>query len=104
MALVARTPEIGDVLLYKRDNGTFVLHRIIGEDEEGFIMCGDNQFLKEHGIKDENIIGLVAYFVRKGKKLTTDSPKYKLYIKALPLLRFFKMIKNRIGRVVKNGK
>lgn len=44
-------PEIYDVVLYKRDNGKYILHRIIDVDSNGYVMCGDNQFIKELGIK-----------------------------------------------------
>ena len=33
-----------DVALYLRDNGTFVLHRVIEPTEWGYIICGDSQF------------------------------------------------------------
>ena len=34
-------PEIYDVVLYKRDNGKYILHRIIDVDSNGYVMCGD---------------------------------------------------------------
>lgn len=52
---------------YRRDDGAFVLHRKVGEDENGYVMCGDNQWVREHGITDKNIIGEVAFITRKGK-------------------------------------
>ena len=36
-----------DIPLYRRDNGQYILHRIIGRDESGYIMRGDNRSVKE---------------------------------------------------------
>ncbi len=70
-----------DLPLYKRKNGTYVLHRVVGyDDDDGYILCGDNQFKFEHGIKDEDIIAVVSAFHRKGKVYTVDSLSYRLYL------------------------
>ena len=57
-------PKKGDIIFYLRDNGQFVLHRIIGTDENGYVLCGDNQWVKEYGIKDHNIVAVVACYRR----------------------------------------
>ena len=44
-----------------------------------YIFCGDNQFHKERGITDENIIGVVTAFYRKGKHYTDNSLSYRFY-------------------------
>ena len=39
-----------DVPLYRRDNGQYVLHRVLDFCRDGsYVMCGDNQFVKEKG-------------------------------------------------------
>ena len=69
-----------DVALYRRSNGDFVLHRVVGFDKDSkYIFCGDNQFHKERGITDENIIGVVTAFYRKGKHYTDNSLSYRFY-------------------------
>lgn len=73
-----------DVALYRRENGAYVLHRVIGFDEDGgYIFCGDNQFKREHGIMDKDVIGVMTAFLRKGKKYTNDSFRYRVYCKIL---------------------
>ena len=42
-------------------------------------MCGDNQFAVEKGITDDNVIGVVTAFYRKGKPYTVDSMKSRAY-------------------------
>ncbi len=73
--------KIGDIIFYKRDDSHFVLHRIIGKDEKGYILCGDNQWVKEYGITDHHIIGVVVEIILDGKAIKTDSEKYLKYCK-----------------------
>ena len=73
--------NINDIIFYRRDNGAFVLHRIIGTDENGYVLCGDNQWVKEYGIKDHNIIGVVTEIHRDGKTIEINDKKYVKYYK-----------------------
>ena len=41
--------NIGDLIFYKREKDVFVLHRIVGKDKDGFILCGDSQTELEKG-------------------------------------------------------
>ena len=68
--------EIGDIPLYRRDSGYFVLHRIVGKDEKGYILCGDNQFILEYGITDKHIIGVVCEMNIDGKSVSVDDEEY----------------------------
>lgn len=69
-----------DVVFYKRDNGQYVLHRVNNFDSDGcYVMCGDNQFIQEHGIRDDQIIAVMTAFFRKGKSYTTQSLIYRIY-------------------------
>lgn len=81
--------KINDIIFYRRDNGAFVLHRIIGIDDKGYILCGDNQWVKEYGITDKNIIGVVTEINRDGKAISVDDEKYvkycKRWLKLLPI-------------------
>ena len=46
-----------DMLFYRRDNGQFVLHRLMRIEKDGtYIMCGDAQTVLEKGIRYEQII------------------------------------------------
>ncbi len=66
--------------LYRRENGQFVLHRVVGENNDGYIMRGDNQLDKEYGIKQSQIIGEVVAYVRDGKAHKTTDFSYKVYV------------------------
>lgn len=70
-----------DVPLYVRDNGQYVLHRVIDFCRDGsYVMCGDNQFAKEKGVRDDQIIAVMTAFYRKGKPYTIVSIRYRFYI------------------------
>ena len=80
-----------DIPFYKRSNGTYVLHRIVNFDSDGsYVLCGDNQFELEHGIKDSDIIGVVTAFYRKGKAYKVSSFSYRVYINFWFYTRFFR--------------
>ena len=77
-----------DILLYKRSNGQFVMHRAIKIKNDEYIMCGDNQYEHEHGIKKENILAKVKGFYRGEDYYETDNKEYQKYVKRkLPIRR-----------------
>lgn len=90
-----------DIAFYLRDNGQYVLHRVISCSDGKYVMCGDNQLQPETGIEDRHIIGVVKSFTRKGKAVKLTSFSYRLYLliwQSFFLRRvFFKL------RRIKNG-
>ncbi|MBQ3938642.1 MAG: S24/S26 family peptidase [Clostridia bacterium] len=67
-----------DVALYRTPD-RYVLHRVIGRDEKGYIFRGDNNFFKEFGVRETQIVGVLTEFVHKGKKHRTADFGYRLY-------------------------
>lgn len=67
-----------DVILYRRENGRYVLHRILRCTKEGYILCGDNQFFTEK-VNHSQVIAVVTGFVRKGKKYGISHTGYQRY-------------------------
>lgn len=74
-----RRPKKYDIVLYKRDNGQYVLHRIVNVKKSGYVLCGDNQCKKEYGITDSHIIGILEKIIRKDKTLRLNDKKYIIY-------------------------
>ena len=68
-----------DLPLYKRADGSFVLHRIVGIEKDGYKMSGDNHLMIEYPVTDEQIIAVTTAFIRDGKRISTSSMGYKLY-------------------------
>lgn len=74
-----QAPKKGDVILFQRDNGQYVLHRVIRlGNQDGYICCGDNCWETER-VQRENILGVVCAFTRKGKKYAVTQLVYQLY-------------------------
>lgn len=80
--------KMWDVPLYRRDNGQYVMHRVLWVRKNDYILCGDNQWHLETGIQDRHIIGVLEARSRDGKLLpvraTAEHPEvpfsYKLYV------------------------
>lgn len=68
-----------DLPLYRRADGAFVLHRVVGKDRGGYITCGDNQILREHGVQHSQVIGVVTGYYRGEEYISCRSPRYRLY-------------------------
>ena len=68
-----------DVILYRREDGSYVLHRVVGKGKLGFKLCGDNQTLIEYPVKRENVIAVMISFERNGREIGRNNIWYVLY-------------------------
>ena len=77
-------------------------------DENGYILCGDNQWVKEYGVKSHNIIGVVTEINRDGKNFNVNDENYikyyKRWLKLFPirkplikLMTIFRAIKRKMS-------
>lgn len=82
-----------DLPLYQRDNGQYVLHRIVKAGET-YTCVGDNQFALEHGIRHNQMIGIVTSFTRGNKEISVNSLTYRMYCRvwhiSRPVRRFWR--------------
>lgn len=69
-----------EVPLYRRDNGKYVLHRVMKVRSEDYLICGDNRSSLEGGITDSHIIGVMSGVIRKGKTIEVTDWRYRLYV------------------------
>lgn len=92
-----RKPRKGDVVFYKRNSGKLVLHRIIGEDENGFILRGDNQWSKEYGIDESQIIAVLDSVEKNGRKYKSDGIYCGVYKILLSHIKWEQRIKNAVS-------
>ena len=67
-----------DLPLYQRDNGQFVLHRIVKVGQT-YTCIGDNQYIYETGVRHDQMIGLVTGFYRGEKFYKVNSLSHRLY-------------------------
>lgn len=90
---------VNDMILYRRDNGQFVLHRLVKIEGDEYVMCGDNQGELERGIKREHLLAKVKYFYKKDKKVTLDDKSYQKHLKGLPARRRWLRLRGLLARV-----
>ena len=86
--------RVGDVVLYKRPPNHYVLHRIVRVIDGEYVILGDNCIEYEHGIKDDDIIGVMTSFTRSGHEYSVNCAGYKLYtfmlLHTIPIRIFMK--------------
>lgn len=68
----------GDVVLYRRDGGILVLHRICKKKKNAFYMVGDNQREVEGPLREDQMKGVLTSFLRNGKHISVRHPIYIL--------------------------
>lgn len=83
----AREIKNGDIPLYRRENGSYILHRIVGEENGTYTCCGDAQWRLEKGISKDQIIAMVTHFNRSNKWIPCTSAWYRCYWKLWVLIR-----------------
>ena len=72
----------GNVVLYKKNDGTLVLHRIIKtENRESFTVLGDHQFKNAERVNKNQIIAVACGFFIKGRYVTEKTRWYRMYKK-----------------------
>ena len=78
--------KVLDVVFFKRDNGQYVLHRIIRKNGDILTIAGDNETKPEYPVYISDCIGKMTAFIRSGKLYSADKLSYRLYS------RFWKLI------------
>lgn len=71
--------KVGDVPLYKRDNGKIVLHRIVEIRDGAYGMRGDFEQKIEFPIHKDQIIAVAKGFYRHEHFISCESFWYKVY-------------------------
>ncbi len=69
----------GDIVLFTRKNGDYVLHRIKHIKPEGYYLLGDRQTALEGPVEESSIRCVAVKVKRKGKLLTPKSFCWKFF-------------------------
>ena len=105
--LTPRAAKKPDIILYRRDNGAYILHRIVREKNDVFIVTGDNQWQLEE-VRPDQVIAVVEGWYQKGKYHTPNELWYKLYVcfwvGFLPLRRPILALRRRLGKLIRKIK
>ena len=90
LSRLTRPARRGDMLLYRRRNGTYVLHRVY-RAEETLTMVGDAQTELEPGICPSQVMAIVTRVERKGKSLGPGDFRWeffeKVWLRMIPVRR-----------------
>ena len=67
-----------DLPLYRRPDGKYVLHRIIGVEDGYYVIRGDNTYAKEK-VPNSWIVGVMSEFYRGNRHVLADDKGYRRY-------------------------
>lgn len=73
LSKISRPLKKGDMVLYRRAGGSYVLHRIFKVEDGSYTMVGDAQTYLESGIRPDQIHAIVTAAYRKDKLLHKGS-------------------------------
>lgn len=72
-SLSGHEPRRGDIVLYRRKNGVYVMHRVYRVNPDGtFDFAGDNQRDVEPGLNREQLLAYVPKANRSGKTVSCE--------------------------------
>lgn len=90
---VKRPLKRGDMILYRRDSGRYILHRICRVEKDSYCLVGDAQTIVEPGIRWDQILAVVSQVRRKGKLQKPGCFWWeffeKVWIRMIPFRRMF---------------
>ena len=94
-----------DVALYRRADGSVVLHRVARVTDLGYTMIGDAQFVYENGVSAEAVIAKVVATRRAGRVISENSSLHRcavaLWYGIRPVRKFFRRVRRRIKSILK---
>lgn len=78
-----------DAVLYKRDNGQYIMHRITRLHDDGtYTIFGDNCMTGEI-VRPDQLLGVLTEVRKDGKTIKCTDRDYLRYVKFVPVRRFF---------------
>lgn len=90
-----------DLPLYRRENGQFVIHRIV-KTGSTYTCMGDNQFAAEKGLSREQMVAIVTAVHRGDRHVDVSGLSYKIYCRmwhwSRPVRRIWRGMIGRLRR------
>ena len=68
-----------DVGLFRRDNGEYVLHRVMSVQDGEYLFNGDSQTFTER-VREDQVLGSMEALTRKGRPVDLDGLPYRTYV------------------------
>lgn len=69
-----------DAVLFRRENGEYVLHRILRVNPDSYWIVGDNCASGEI-VGEEQVLGILTEIVRDGKTIPVASSGYRAFVR-----------------------
>lgn len=104
LSRLERPARRGDILLYRRACGTYVLHRVHRVTPQSYTMLGDAQLRPEPGILPEQVIAVVSRVIRRGKSLKPGNLGWIYFEKLRPRMLFARQMTSAIARRLRKHK
>ena len=83
-----KEPRRGDVVLYRREEGLLVLHRLHHRNRRGYYFVGDNQTELEGPLHRRQLLGIATRIYRGDKSFSRHHPVYwtasRLWLRVRP--------------------
>lgn len=93
----------GDVPLYRRADGRYVLHRIVRVHPDTFDLVGDGQYTVETGLEKFRVLAVASGFTKGGRSYTVHSWWYLVYTRLwlwlLPVRKYLFALYAKLKRV-----
>lgn len=86
LSKITQPPKKGDMVLFRRASGAYVLHRIYRRRNGVYDLVGDGQQTIEPGIRHEQMLAIVNLVRRKGKLLRKGSFWWEFFEHIWPAL------------------
>lgn len=97
---MVREPKIGDIVLFQRNDGKFIVHRVYRVFSDGIQTWGDNCQRADVPMKREDVYGLIVSMERDGRTYQLDTDKQRTFgIRWMKYGRKAWMVLKRIKRL-----
>ena len=85
-------PQRGDIVLFQREDGSYVVHRVRKVSDEGYYMIGDGQTETEGPVPRERLRAIVTKVRRKAQWFGRNDLKWRFFasvwLEIIPLRKF----------------
>ena len=79
LSKIQTPPKRGDIVLFQREDGSYVVHRVRKVSDEGYYMIGDGQTVTEGPVPNERLRAIVTKVRRKGQWIERNDLKWWLF-------------------------
>ena len=87
LSRITSPPQKGDIVLFCREDGSFVVHRVRKVCEKGYYMIGDGQTESEGPVPIDRLRAIVTKVRRKGDWMGSNSLMWRFFQASLRPLK-----------------